>query len=146
MVATGLVVVAGEVTTNTYVDIQDVVRSKIKEMPAYLRSGWNVLDFCVVVISILSLMNMDAVQGLQALRTFRALRPLRLISRLEGMRQVINTLIKSIPAVSTLGWLSVPSPPNSESLERRTSTAQSSRFERVSSSCDGSSIARLGSG
>jgi len=39
-------------------------------MPAYLRSGWNVLDFCVVVIcSILSLMNMDAVQGLQALRT-----------------------------------------------------------------------------
>jgi len=61
------------------------IHSKIKEMPAYLRSGWNILDFCVVVISILSLMNMDAVQGLQALRTFRALRPLRLISRLEGI-------------------------------------------------------------
>ena len=41
-----------------------------------------------------------AAQGLQALRTFRALRPLRLISRLE--RQVINTLLKSVPGL-TLG-------------------------------------------
>ncbi len=32
MVATGLVVVAGEVTTNTYVDIQEVVRSTIRDI------------------------------------------------------------------------------------------------------------------
>jgi hypothetical protein len=82
--------------------------SKNKDIPAYLRSGWNQLDFCVVIISILTLMSanvpaLKVVSSLKALRTFRALRPLRLISRLEGMKQVINTLIKSIPSVGTLG-------------------------------------------
>ena len=84
------------------------IHSKTPTMPAYLRSGWNVLDFCVVVISILTIMAdsvpaLKVVSSLKALRTFRALRPLRLISRLEGMKQVINTLIKSVPSVGTLG-------------------------------------------
>ena len=47
-------------------------------------------------------MNMDAVQGLQALRTFRALRPLRLISRFESLKQVVDTLLRSVPAMSSL--------------------------------------------
>merc|ERR1719506_2156307 len=84
------------------------IHSKTPSMPAYLRSGWNILDFCVVVISILTIMAesvpaLKVVSSLKALRTFRALRPLRLISRLEGMKQVINTLLKSVPSVGTLG-------------------------------------------
>ena len=84
------------------------VHSNTPTHPAYLRSGWNVLDFCVVIISILTIMAntvpaLKVVGSLKALRTFRALRPLRLISRLEGMKQVINTLIKSVPSVGTLG-------------------------------------------
>ena len=46
---------------------------------------------------------LKVVSSLKALRTFRALRPLRLISRLEGMKQVINTLLKSVPSVATVG-------------------------------------------
>lgn len=46
---------------------------------AYLRSAWNVLDFLVVVISIIQLVTNDSgnLESLRSLRTLRALRPLR---------------------------------------------------------------------
>lgn len=46
---------------------------------AYLRSAWNVLDFVVVVISIVQLVTNDSgnLESLRSLRTLRALRPLR---------------------------------------------------------------------
>lgn len=81
--------------------------SKDKANPAYLRTSWNVLDFIVVVISIVSLMaefipSLDQVSGLKALRAMRALRPLRLISRNEELQQVVETLLRSIPKMATL--------------------------------------------
>ena len=74
--------------------------------PAYLRNAWNILDFAVVIISIISVIGnyVDGLSGLSFLvviRTLRALRPLRLISRMEGMRVVVNTLLSSVPQVST---------------------------------------------
>ena len=46
---------------------------------AYLRSAWNVLDFVVVVISMVQLFTDDSgnLESLRSLRTLRALRPLR---------------------------------------------------------------------
>ena len=46
---------------------------------AYLRSAWNVLDFVVVVISMVQLFTGDSgnLESLRSLRTLRALRPLR---------------------------------------------------------------------
>lgn len=72
--------------------------SKNKKYPAYLRSGWNVLDLAVVLISLISLI----VSNLNILKTLRALRPLRLISRYEDLKQCVDTLMKSIPAMSVL--------------------------------------------
>ncbi|CAM9230438.1 unnamed protein product, partial [Laminaria digitata] len=48
---------------------------------AYLRSAWNVLDFVVVVISMVQLSTDDSgnLESLRSLRTLRALRPLRYI-------------------------------------------------------------------
>lgn len=74
--------------------------------PAYLRNAWNILDFAVVIISIISVIGnyVDGLSGLSFLvviRTLRALRPLRLISRMEGMKVVVNTLLSSVPQVST---------------------------------------------
>ena len=37
--------------------------------------------------------------GMKAMRTLRALRPLRTISKFEGLRVVVNSLIRSIPSV-----------------------------------------------
>lgn len=46
---------------------------------AYLRSAWNILDFVVVVISMIQLATNDSgnLESLRSLRTLRALRPLR---------------------------------------------------------------------
>lgn len=46
---------------------------------AYLRSAWNILDFVVVVISMIQLVTNDSanLESLRSLRTLRALRPLR---------------------------------------------------------------------
>jgi hypothetical protein len=68
---------------------------------AYLRTGWNQLDFIVVVISVLSLAaeGNSSLSSLRSLRALRALRPLRVISRYPGLKQVVNALFKSIPGV-----------------------------------------------
>ncbi|MGD1916329.1 MAG: methionine adenosyltransferase [Phycisphaerales bacterium] len=62
MVATGLVVVAGEVTTSTYVDIQDVVRDTIREIgydDAHMRFD---CDSCAVLVA-LNKQSPDIAQG-----------------------------------------------------------------------------------
>lgn len=74
--------------------------------PAYIRSAWNCLDLAVVIISIISVIgnyveSLDGLQFLVVIRTLRALRPLRLISRMEGMKVVVSTLLSSVPQVST---------------------------------------------
>ncbi len=62
MVATGLVVVAGEVTTNTYVDIQDVVREKIKEI-GYTDSRLQFADQSCAVLVALNKQSADIAMG-----------------------------------------------------------------------------------
>ena len=58
-----------------------------EEEKAYLCVGWNILDFLVVIASLvdftLGLANVsnNSLKALKALRTIRALRPLRVISR-----------------------------------------------------------------
>jgi hypothetical protein len=71
---------------------------------SYLRNGWNVLDFGIVVISVISLStsNAGSYGKLKALRTLRVLRPLRLISRLENLKLVIDSLIRSIPSIGNV--------------------------------------------
>ena len=62
---------------------------------AYLRDGWNVLDFGIVLVSLLSLDSgggsQESFGALKSLRALRALRPLRMISRAPGMRLVPHT-------------------------------------------------------
>jgi hypothetical protein len=76
----------------------------------YILNGWNVLDFVIVVSSLVDLgftltnsgANTESLKSLKALRAFRALRPLRVISRNEGLQIVVNTLFGSIPALKNV--------------------------------------------
>ncbi|MEO1915017.1 MAG: methylmalonyl-CoA mutase family protein, partial [Myxococcales bacterium] len=63
---------------------------------AYLRDGWNWLDFICVVTSYSFLMPGTG-GNVSGLRAFRALRPLRTINGVPGMRLLANTLIESLP-------------------------------------------------
>lgn len=75
---------------------------------SYLRNGWNVMDFIVVVAGYIIIITdslsdgTDELSSLKALRTLRVLRPLRVASRNEGMRVVVSSIFKSIPPVGNV--------------------------------------------
>ncbi|KXZ52368.1 hypothetical protein GPECTOR_9g412 [Gonium pectorale] len=80
---------------------------------AYVRNGWNVLDFLVVLIGLtmiaLESSGLDAnnLQMLRVLRTLRALRPLRTASRYEELKVVVNALFAVIPAMGNVALVSL---------------------------------------
>eukprot|EP00117_Sycon_ciliatum_P046107 scpid9228/ scgid2998/ Sodium channel protein 60E; Drosophila ion channel 60; Drosophila sodium channel 1; Protein smell-impaired 60E; Sodium channel 2 len=73
----------------------------------YFSSPWNWLDAIIVLVSLASLdytgdNSNESLSALRALRTLRCLRPLRTISRWNGMKAVVNALLKSIPGISNV--------------------------------------------
>jgi hypothetical protein len=62
---------------------------------AYLRSAWNILDFFIVVVSLLSL----ALPDVSALRSLRALRPLRVVVRSQQIQVIIRALVYAMPNI-----------------------------------------------
>lgn len=77
----------------------------------YLRDPWNILDFTIVFFSFLN-WALDSVQGvsvsfLRGFRALRALRPLRMVSKNEGMKIVVNSLLKSIPSLFNVMLISL---------------------------------------
>lgn len=69
----------------------------------YLRDYWNVLDFCIVIMSFLDLALTDInIPIIKVFRLLRALRPLRFISHNESMRIIINALIESMGALASV--------------------------------------------
>jgi len=73
---------------------------------SYLQDGWNILDFFIVVVSIISLFMSgdggDDLKTLKVLRILRVLRPLRVISRNEGLKLAVNSLIRAIPQIANV--------------------------------------------
>jgi hypothetical protein len=75
---------------------------------SYIRGGWNILDFIIVIISLFSLgFRGSSLSKLKALRTIRVLRPLRLIGRNANMKVVINSVIRSVPTIGNVMLISV---------------------------------------
>ena len=83
---------------------------------AYFRDAWNWLDFIIVVEGIITrsvcqgqllwhpLTSLhfcsvagNSSSGLSGLRTFRVLRPLRTVSRLRGLRVLVQAMLSSLP-------------------------------------------------
>ncbi|KAL4238010.1 hypothetical protein ACF0H5_002721 [Mactra antiquata] len=69
----------------------------------YFTDAWCWLDFVIVAISIVMVVakwfDMGDAEALKAMRTLRAFRPLRAVSRWEGMRVVVNALVKAVPSI-----------------------------------------------
>uniref|UniRef100_A0A8C5M5R3 Voltage-dependent L-type calcium channel subunit alpha n=1 Tax=Leptobrachium leishanense TaxID=445787 RepID=A0A8C5M5R3_9ANUR len=75
---------------------------------AYLRNGWNILDFTIVSVGLFAicLEQINKVQGVtapggsgfnvKALRAFRVLRPLRLVSGVPSLQVVLNSITKAM--------------------------------------------------
>eukprot|EP00762_Andalucia_godoyi_P008681 ANDGO_00428.mRNA.1 Muscle calcium channel subunit alpha-1 len=71
---------------------------------AYIRDGWNVLDFTVVVTSLAEIV---VGTGVSAIRALRVLRPLRTISAVPQLRIIVDTLIKSVKNLANAAALFV---------------------------------------
>ena len=71
---------------------------------AYIKSAWNQVDFAIVCISLVVLLaeSIPQLRPLRVLRVMRVLRPLRLISRNAGMKLIITSLFKALPAVTNV--------------------------------------------
>lgn len=63
---------------------------------AYLRDGWNVLDFIIVVGAILPYIIGGNNIGINSLRVLRVLRPLRTISNIKSLRIILTSLFSAM--------------------------------------------------
>ncbi|KAG5282274.1 hypothetical protein AALO_G00054190 [Alosa alosa] len=88
---------------------------------AYIRSGWNLLDFVIVIVGLFSVfaeMGADHKPGeahhaagkpggldVKALRAFRVLRPLRLVSGVPSLQIVLNSIMKAMVPLLHIGML-----------------------------------------
>ena len=78
--------------------IKIVAMSFIVSPGSYLRDGWNVLDFIVVVMGIIPYLPfVPATGNFGSIRVIRVFRPLRAIQGVQGMRVLVTTIIKSFP-------------------------------------------------
>ncbi|XP_074173205.1 voltage-dependent L-type calcium channel subunit alpha-1S isoform X1 [Rhinolophus sinicus] len=87
---------------------------------AYLRSGWNVLDFIIVFLGVFTVIleQVNVIQShtapmsskgagldVKALRAFRVLRPLRLVSGVPSLQVVLNSIFKAMLPLLHIGLL-----------------------------------------
>jgi len=84
----------------------------VKGKFAYLKDNYNRLDFIIVCFSLVSWVMESSNTGidisyLKALRALRALRPLKLVSKNEGMKLVVNSILASIPNLINVFLISI---------------------------------------
>nr|AQY19122.1 voltage-gated sodium channel Nav1.1 [Lepeophtheirus salmonis] len=69
----------------------------------YFTNAWCWLDFVIVMFSILNLVasffGVGNIPIFKTIRTLRGLRPLRALSRIGGMKVVVNALVQAIPSI-----------------------------------------------
>ena len=63
---------------------------------AYLRSGWNWLDFVVVIVGILDQFS-TGMPGIKTIRLVKTLRPLRSMQRIRGLRVLVQCILEALP-------------------------------------------------
>ncbi|XP_059588284.1 voltage-dependent P/Q-type calcium channel subunit alpha-1A isoform X2 [Alligator mississippiensis] len=70
---------------------------------SYLRNGWNVMDFVVVLTGILAKVGSEF--DLRTLRAVRVLRPLKLVSGIPSLQVVLKSIMKAMIPLLQIGLL-----------------------------------------
>ena len=69
---------------------------------SYLLDPWNILDFSIVLLSVISLTSNADLDFIKVLRVSRILRPLRLIKRAPSLKVAVQSLSKAVPQIFRL--------------------------------------------
>ncbi|VDP31784.1 unnamed protein product [Soboliphyme baturini] len=73
---------------------------------SYLRSGWNILDFIVVVSGVISMLPFTTSGvDLRTLRAVRVLRPLKLVSGIPSLQVVLKSILCAMAPLLQIGLL-----------------------------------------
>ena len=71
-----------------------------KHKRAYFRSGWNILDFVVVLIGLTTFLPaVEDQSAIKALRAARVLKPLRPFGKIHAMKLLLATIGKAVPGL-----------------------------------------------
>ncbi|RUS89209.1 hypothetical protein EGW08_003019, partial [Elysia chlorotica] len=89
--------------------VKVVAKGLVVGKHAYLKSGWNVMDGFLVIISLIDIfISLSAASSpkifgiLRVFRLLRTLRPLRVISRAPGLKLVVQTLLSSLRPIGNI--------------------------------------------
>lgn len=78
-----------------------IAQGLIKHKNSYLRNGWNIVDFIVVITSIIEIILTTYARGIipsiKPLRALRVLRPLRSVKRVPRLRRLVSIMLRSLP-------------------------------------------------
>ena len=67
---------------------------------SYLKSVWNIIDFVIVIFSVISLsLSNSSLKIFKVFRLLRILRPLKVIAKNEGLKVAIQALLLAIPNI-----------------------------------------------
>lgn len=67
---------------------------------SYLRVSWNIMDFLIIIFSLISIIFSSLnIEFIKVIRMLRVLRPLRLISRNDGLKIAVISLINAVPSI-----------------------------------------------
>ena len=64
---------------------------------SYMRDGWNIIDFIVVLSAILEFLPVGNSSTTKGIRALRALRPLRSVNAIPSMKKLVKVLLISLP-------------------------------------------------
>ena len=67
---------------------------------AYLKDGWNLLDFFIISTAIISKAVADYGINLKGLRSLRVLRPLKILASLKQLQTILESLFQALPLLA----------------------------------------------
>lgn len=75
---------------------------------SYIRNPWNIMDFLIVLFSLISAFSSGGnLKVIKVFRMLRVLRPLRMISRNEGLKIAVTSLINSLTGILNVSVISL---------------------------------------
>ncbi len=75
---------------------------------SYLKHGWNICDFVIILLSLVSLFyTQSKLNSIKVLRLLRVLKPIRIIARNEGLKLAVSALLLAIPHIFNVIMISL---------------------------------------
>lgn len=91
--------------------VKIISRGFVRVRGTYLRDGWNILDFVIVVMAYVEVIMMqtsdEAVPNIKILRALRVLRALKVVQSVQSLQQVLESIVSAVPQLNNVAKLIV---------------------------------------